>query len=343
MTVVRAGWLLSGAIPRRGRHDPLASLGDDNGFHTFVVHLCCCRYLWRPQGGSCPAKPVLFHIVVAVPTAPRRGRREFSELLHNDSGFHNVSAVPFSHLLLWPLSCSSCASCKNAVAVVRLCPKDSVMSKDTERDTIPVIERIYSDGLYDLLHTTRMQLLMADRVDLIEINAVKSYAGQASMYRGLRLIRLSVLHELSDDEMAFVICHELAHHEAGLKEQHSDAWREVCARLAREAGKLGLLPRYRVKEAVELALNGAATKFRGWPEDARKLQKERDEARARAREQLIDAGVRVGGQIGFEYRGRKVRGEVIRINPTTISVGEPGGDRTLMRVPFGRVQTIYVD
>ncbi|MFW5868972.1 MAG: hypothetical protein ACOCX2_14200 [Armatimonadota bacterium] len=211
------------------------------------------------------------------------------------------------------------------------------------RSEVPVIERYYSDGLYEFLRSDRVQRLMADRVDVVQITAAKTYAGQASMHHGQRLIRISMRHDLEDDAMAFVICHELAHHEVGLREQHSDAWRVRCAELAREAGKLGLLSEKRVKEAMRLALDGSATKFRGWPAQAAKFEEQREAAQAKMKQQLVEAGVRVGGQIGFEYRGKPVRGEVIRINSTTISVGEPGGDRTLMRVPFARVDVIYVD
>jgi len=200
-----------------------------------------------------------------------------------------------------------------------------------------------SNGLYEFLRSEPVQTLMDGRVDIVQITAAKTYAGQASMRSGLRLIRFSMRHDLPDDAAAFILCHELAHHEVGLREQHSDAWREKCAELAREAGGLGLLSKKRVKEAVQLALDGAATKFRGWPAQAAKFEEQREAAREKMRRQLIQAGVRVGGQIGFEYRGKPVRGEVIRINETTISVGAKGGERTLMRVPFSRVSVIYVD
>ncbi|MGI5819207.1 MAG: SprT-like domain-containing protein [Armatimonadota bacterium] len=217
------------------------------------------------------------------------------------------------------------------------------MSERENAGSVPIIERAYCDGLWELMRSEPMQRLLADRVDVVEITAAKTYAGRASMRRGRRLIRLSMRHRLQNDEMAFIICHELAHHEVGLGQQHSDEWREACAELAREAGELGLLSRRRVKEAVRLALDGTATMFRGWPAQAQKFEEDREAAQAKLRAQLIEAGVRVGGMIGFEYRGRPVRGEVIRINTTTISVGEKGGDRTLMRVPFSRVRTIYVD
>ncbi|MFO7947715.1 MAG: hypothetical protein R6V19_12975 [Armatimonadota bacterium] len=210
-------------------------------------------------------------------------------------------------------------------------------------NTVPIFERVHSGDFYDFMDSEPVQELMAGRADIVEITAAKSYAGQASMLRGLRLVRLSIYHELDHDEMAFIICHELAHHETGLKEQHSDEWRESCADLAREAGELKLLPPKRVKQAVGLALDGTATKFWGWPERAQKRKKEREAALAKLRAKLIEDGVRPGGQIAFKYRGDLVRGEVIRINKTTISVGERGGERTLVRVPFTRVHTIYVE
>ncbi len=217
------------------------------------------------------------------------------------------------------------------------------MSACEQHGDDPATGRDYVDELLDFLDSDPVQALIAGRVDHIQLTGAKSYAGQASLRNGLRLMRLSVYHQLDLDEMAFVICHELAHHEVGVEDAHSDDWREMCAELAREAGRLNLLPPKRVEQAVHLALEGAATRFRGWPEQARKVLEKREDVRAQNREKLIESGLRVGGEIGFEYRGRKVRGEVIRINRTTVSVGEPGGDRTLVRVPFDRVRVIYVD
>ncbi|NLO07754.1 MAG: SprT family zinc-dependent metalloprotease [candidate division WS1 bacterium] len=208
--------------------------------------------------------------------------------------------------------------------------------------TVRIIERFYTGDLFEYLESAPMQKLMAGRVDEVEITEARGYAGRATVRNGRRLIRLSVYHDLSDDEMTFIICHELAHHEAGVKNQHSQTWREACARLAEEAGKLGLLPRKRVKQAVQIALDGTATIFRGWPEQVEQFHRSRDAALQRLRAKLVEAGLREGGQVGFDYRGRRTRGEVIRINKSTVSVGEPGGARTLLRVPFTRIKVVYV-
>lgn len=208
---------------------------------------------------------------------------------------------------------------------------------------VPIFTRFPIGELYDLVLSEPMQNLLAGRVDAVQITWAKTYAGRACSRDGLRLIRLSELHEFEDDELTFIICHELAHHAVGVEQHHSDEWREACAALAREAGELGLLSKRRVKQAVTLALHHPATRFRGWPKQARRFEQERDAARENVREQLIESGVRVGGQVGFDYRGRPLRGEVIRINRATVSVGEPGGERTLLRVPFARITAIYED
>jgi hypothetical protein len=222
--------------------------------------------------------------------------------------------------------------------------EQAAMSKQREpRDTVPIHARFPIGELYDLVCSEPMQKLLAGRVDAVQITWAKTYAGRACRRNGLRLIRLSELHDLKEDELTFIICHELAHHEVGVEQQHSAEWREACAELAREAGKLGLLSKRRVKQAVTLALHHAATSFRGWPKQAQRFEEQRDATRENMREKLIEAGLRVGGMVGFEYRGRPWRGEVLRINKATVSVGAPGDDRTLLRVPFGRITSICED
>lgn len=208
---------------------------------------------------------------------------------------------------------------------------------------VPIHARYPIGELYDLVSSEPVQKLLAGRVDAVQITWAKTYVGRACRRNGLCLIRLSELHDLKDDEMTFIICHELAHHAVGVEQHHSDEWREACAALAREAGELGLLSKRRVKQAVTLALHHPATRFRGWPKQARRFEQERDAARERMREELIETGLRVGGMVGFDYRGSPWHGEVIRINKATVSVGEPGGERTLLRVPFGRITAIYED
>ena len=198
-------------------------------------------------------------------------------------------------------------------------------SQSQPNSKVPIKAPFLAGKLCDLLQSPQLQQLLAGRVDVVEVTRASTYAGRATMRNGLRLIRLSDLHALTDEEMVFIICHELAHHETGLSQQHSEAWRESCAELAREAGELGLLSKRRVKQAVTMALHHPATCFRGWPKQAERFEREREAAHEKVREKLIEVGLRVGGVVGFEYRGRPWRGEVIRINKTTVSVGAAGG------------------
>lgn len=202
---------------------------------------------------------------------------------------------------------------------------------------VPVIEHFYSDGLYTFLRSDPVQQLMAGRVDLVEIKRVKSYVGQASIRGGVRRIQMSMLPDLDESELAFILCHELAHHVAGVTERHSERWRRECVTLVAEAGELGLLSDARVEQATQMVLHGAASKFRGWPEEARKRRQEREDRREAEREAAVAKGVEPGALVFFRYRGSLWRGEVIRVNQTTVSVGEIGGDRTVLRVPFARL------
>ena len=210
--------------------------------------------------------------------------------------------------------------------------------KDTyDAPKVPVIERVHGGELTRRLRSAPMQQLMDGRVDFVEVKYVKSYIGQASMHGSFRLIRMSVRPELEEDALAFILCHELAHHEVGVKRRHCDEWRETCAALVREAGELGLLSEKRVAQAVAMVLDGTATVFRGWPEEAREAEAQREEHREEMLESLRERGLKVGAQVVFRYRGKFVRAEVMRINKVTVSVGEIGSDRTSLRVPFGRV------
>jgi hypothetical protein len=215
-----------------------------------------------------------------------------------------------------------------------------------DRDTqdspeVPVLERVVGGSLTQRLRSDAMQQLMAGRVDYIEVKCVKSYIGQASMDGPFRRIRMSIRPELEDDELAFILCHELAHHEVGVERKHCDAWRETCAALVREAGELGLMSAERVQQAAEMALDGTASIFRGWPEEARKLKQKRDEHREELLEIWRERGLQVGGQIVFRYRGKLLRAEVMRINTATVSVGEIGSRRTALRVPLSRILGIH--
>lgn len=212
-----------------------------------------------------------------------------------------------------------------------------------EPPAIPVIERVDSDGLASFLRSEGVQSLMAGLVDLVEIKRVTSYIGQASARNGIRRIRISVQPALDESEITFIVCHELAHHAAGLQEQHGERWRLECLKLVDRAGELGLLSSTRVTQARQMVMHGAASKFRGWPERAREVRAKRKARRSAARAEAVAAGVRPGTIVHFRYRGRLWRGEVVRVNRVTVSVGEPGGDRTLLRVPFTRLLHVETD
>lgn len=217
-------------------------------------------------------------------------------------------------------------------------PPVTADAKDTpETPKVPVIRRVRDGELTPRLLSEPMQQLMDGRVDYVEVKCVKSYIGQASMNGPLRRIRMSIRPPLGDDALAFIICHELAHHEVGVRRKHCDEWREACARLVREAGDLGLMSEKRVEQAVAMVLDGTATVFRGWPEEAQKFEERRDEHREDMLEVLQERGLRVGGQVVFRYRGKLLRAEIMRINKATVSVGEIGSGVTSLRVPFSRV------
>lgn len=214
----------------------------------------------------------------------------------------------------------------------------TVEARDTSaRPNVPVIERVRGGALTDHLRSEAVQRLMEGLVDLVEVKRVSGYIGQASTRTGLRLIRISVHPPLDAEAITFVLCHELAHHAAGVRRGHCDAWREACADLVREAGRLGLLPRHRVEQGVAMVLDGTATKFRGWPEEERAFHDRRAQAREATLEDLRERGLRVGGQVVFRYHGKLLRAEVMRVNTATVSVGEIGSGRTSLRVPLSRI------
>jgi len=205
---------------------------------------------------------------------------------------------------------------------------------------VKVIDEAGAPDLADFMRSPAVQDLMVERADLLCLVRAKSYGGRACLStdgRGSRWVRLAADLGLDRSELVFLLCHELAHHAAGLRELHSDRWRQACADLVREAGQLGLLSDRRVRQGVDMAVNGRATTFRGWPERARQYEADRKRLLTAAKDNLLRMGVKPGVEITFGYRRRTYRGEVIRVNRRTVSVGEPGGDRTLFRVPFERV------
>jgi len=216
------------------------------------------------------------------------------------------------------------------------------MTPNPQRSPVPVIDRVGAPELRALLESPPVQQLIAGRIHAVHLVDVRSYAGKAFMgHRGfgatLRGVRLRAHGWTEQSECVFVLCHELAHHMAGLQEQHSRRWREVCAELVREAGELGLLTSERVAQAVAMVMEGAASRFRGWPERAAEEERAGTDARREAVSQMCAAGLEPGAQVQFRYRGKLYRGEVVRINPKTVTVGEPGKGRGLLRVPYERI------
>jgi len=213
----------------------------------------------------------------------------------------------------------------------------------SSRTKVPVIELVHGGALAKHLRSEAVQGLMSGRVDFVEIKCVKSYIGQASLQDGLRRIRFSVHPPVDEETLSFIICHELAHHVVGPREKHSDAWREACAELVREAGERGLLSAERVEQALAMTLNGSATKFQGWPDQAQEQRAVRERHRESRLDQLREAGLCCGGQVYFRYRGTLYHAEVMRVNQTTVSVGAPGSGQISLRVPFGRVLGVKQD
>ncbi len=215
------------------------------------------------------------------------------------------------------------------------------MGSDQTPSGRPARERpLAPDEVGEFLTRPTVQKLYEGRLERIELTRVRSYVGKALVRKGRppqRVVRLARNHGLTETELIFVLCHEVAHHVAGVVERHSDLWREACAELVREAGELGLLPEYRVQQGVEMVLNGSASKFRGWPERAEKAEQQRKERRAEILERLQARGLQPGARVRFIYRRRVHIGEVVRVNRVTVSVGEVGGGRTILRVPFGRI------
>lgn len=226
------------------------------------------------------------------------------------------------------------------------------------RPSVLIIDQVGAPELQDFLESPPVQRLIGNRVHLIYLVDVRSYAGKAFMeygipgltphrahprrgpsWRGigLRGVRLRAHGWAEASECVFVLCHELAHHVAGLEEHHGPAWREACVELVREAGELGLLTPERVEQAEAMVLEGAASRFRGWPEYAAAKEREHAHARRAAVAQMCAAGLETGAQVRFRYRGKLYHGEVVRINPKTVTVGEPGKGRGLLRVPYERI------
>lgn len=203
---------------------------------------------------------------------------------------------------------------------------------------VPVIQLTEADELADMLRATAVQELMSERVDLIELIAVSSYCGKAFVRgNGCRVIRLNTTLELEASEYVMLLCHELAHHAAGLGQRHSQRWREEYAHLIGRAGGLGLLGAAEVECGVHMALYEPASVFYGWPEHASKRRRRRMQQIEDQRTALCELGMAPGAVVVFRYRRRWRQAEVIRVNRHTVTVGEPGTGMALLRVPFQRI------
>jgi Fe2+ transport system protein FeoA len=202
---------------------------------------------------------------------------------------------------------------------------------------VPLIETAEVMSIADFLRSEPVQRLMAGRTDFAEVTRAKSYIGQACLWRDRRLVRLSGLLPLEESEFTFVLCHELAHHVAGLLDKHSDQWRRECLALVREAGDLRLLPGRRVAQAVDMLRYGPVGMFRGWPERVRQIKRAKKARRIAVRAELVDMGVEPGAMVRYRLRDTVYRAQVIRVNRCTVSVGKQESDEVLRRVPFERV------
>jgi len=209
---------------------------------------------------------------------------------------------------------------------------------------VPVFDGAESEQLARLARCDRMQQLMAGRTDWVRIVRVSSYGAKAFAPEGklsFRWMRLNAACELEDTEWTVVICHELAHLTAGLEHHHNGHFRATWQELVSEAADLGLLTEEREAQATRMVLVGAASVFRGWPENARRRGAEHEEQLAAIRNELTEMGVAPGVQIVYRYGHGARRAFVIRVNGRTVSVGQPGSGEVLRRVPLNRVLGVW--
>ncbi len=191
----------------------------------------------------------------------------------------------------------------------------------------------------DWLRSEPVQQLMAGHVDRVQLVRVKSYHGKAFVHRRhpRRTIRLNVAADPNRADLTLVLCHELAHHVVGVRHHHAARWREAYAALVRRAGDLGLLSEERVHDGVDAALHGPASAGANWRDRRADRTRDRRDAAQRSRHELEAAGVGVGAQVSFEYRGRRWLGEVTRMNRLTASVDAASKTYTHFRVPYQRL------
>ena len=205
---------------------------------------------------------------------------------------------------------------------------------------VPIDGMALNPDLAQWLSSPQVQRLVSGRIDVLELVRSKSFCGRAFVKftkPPVRGIRLSVLRDLPNWEWAVLLCHELAHHDAGVRNKHSDEWRRHHARLMRKAGKLGLLMPEQVEEGLDLAFNGPL--WRGDPRREHQAERERIKRENDGHHLglLLANGLAVGSRVAFDNRGKPVSGTVKRINRRTVTVTQ---DETpiVYRVPFRLVQ-----
>ena len=205
---------------------------------------------------------------------------------------------------------------------------------------VPIDGIALNPDLAQWLSSPQVQRLLSGRIDVLELVRSKSFCGRAfvSLTKPpVYGIRLSVLRDLPNWEWAVLLCHELAHHTAGVRNKHSDEWRKHHARLVRKAGKIGLLTPEQVEEAVDLALNAPVNADINWREGLAERERIKREHDGHHLGLLLANGLTVGSRVAFDNRGKPVSGTVKRINRRTVTVTQ---DDTpiVYRVPFRLVE-----
>lgn len=187
---------------------------------------------------------------------------------------------------------------------------------------VPVIDRARRPDLAEFLKTAPVQRLVAGHVDGLVLVRVKSYRGRARLRPDAtveREVRLNAGCDPSRGELVVVLCHELAHHRAGMGLHHAPKWRRAYAELVREAQELGLLTREEAEGATDAALHGPSSAGLDWREKRSAREQSKRDSDADALAPLLAAGMRVGSQVAFIHRGKRVVAEVTRINRRTVS------------------------
>lgn len=205
---------------------------------------------------------------------------------------------------------------------------------------VEIADRCGAEALACWLRSQPVQQLMTGKVDVVDLKRVKSYLGRAALSgpsRDRRAIRLNADPELEDAERVVLLCHELAHHVAGLRAHHGPRWREEWMALAERAFALGLIAADQMDWVRCLTRWGPATRFRGHPRRAERLKAQREHQGLLGRMRLEEMRVRPGVQVISHYRRQTWRGEVIRINRYTVSIGQPGKRHVIARVPHHKV------